>query len=213
MSGSTAGNGADLNQPRTDQGVITIGVVADTHIPDRTSRLHPSLVPALRELGVQRILHAGDVSMRYGLDELARLAPVTAVRGNRDLLLRGLPMLVQMEVNGVRIALTHGHGGWITYLRDKVRYLLRGYQLERHLAALQKANPQAQVIIFGHTHHPAVIHRGEQLLFNPGSASFGSRPASPPSFGLLRIGPDAQVSTELFQLRGWRLKWRRWIAI
>jgi putative phosphoesterase len=54
-----------------------IGVIADTH-----GLLRPEAVRLLR--GSQLIIHAGDVGDPHILDELRRLAPVAAVRGNVD---------------------------------------------------------------------------------------------------------------------------------
>ena len=200
---------------RTGPAVFTIGVVADTHIPDRVSGLHPGILPALRAAGVRHILHAGDICLRGVLDELAGLAPVTAVRGNRDLLAGQLAMIEEVELGGAHIALMHGHGGWGPYLRDKWKFLLSGYRLERYLKLLQQASPRAQVVVFGHTHYPTLTHHAGRLLFNPGSASFGCQPNKPPSIGLLHVAPGspAQVTAEIIQLEGWRIKFRRWVAI
>ncbi len=67
-----------------EQSVIRVGVVADTHVPDRAIDIHPALIPQLKAAGVQRILHAGDVCAPSVLEQLGEIGPVTAVRGNRD---------------------------------------------------------------------------------------------------------------------------------
>jgi uncharacterized protein len=54
-----------------------IGVILDTH-----NLLRPEAVEYLR--GSDHIIHAGDVCEPSVLDELRRIAPVTAVRGNND---------------------------------------------------------------------------------------------------------------------------------
>ena len=56
---------------------MKIGVVSDTH-----GLLRPEVTPALA--GVERILHLGDVGKASILDELEKIAPVTAIRGNVD---------------------------------------------------------------------------------------------------------------------------------
>src|ERR1700682_2612944 len=56
---------------------ITLGVISDTH-----SLLRPEAVEALRES--DRILHAGDNGAPEILEALAKIAPVTAVRGDVD---------------------------------------------------------------------------------------------------------------------------------
>ncbi len=198
---------------QANQAVFTIGVVGDTHIPDRVRSLHPLLLPMLKEAGVQHILHTGDISTRGVLDELAQAAPVTAVRGNRDLLTGRLKMVEEIELGGASIALMHGHGGWIPYLRDKYKYLRFGYRLERYLKALHQNGARAHIVVFGHTHFPEQIYQEGQLLFNPGSASFGCRFGELPTFGLLRIAPGPKVTSEIIRLEGWQIQKRRWIRI
>lgn len=196
-----------------NQAVFTVGVVGDTHIPDRVRSLHPLLLPMLKAAGVQHILHTGDISIHAVLDELAQVAPVTAVRGNRDLLIGRLKMVAEIELGGASIALMHGHGGWIPYLRDKYKYFRFGYRLERYLKTLHLNGSRANVVTFGHTHFPEQIYQEGRLLFNPGSASFGCRSGELPTFGLLRITPGPQVSAEIIRLEGWQIHKRHWIAI
>ncbi len=198
---------------------VTIGVVADTHIPDRVNSLHPRLLETLRAANVQHILHAGDISLRPVLVELAQVAPVTAVRGNRDMLIHGLRMIEQLEFNGVQIALTHGHGGLWPYLRDKVWFLLRGYQLERYQEPLIKAAGAAEVIVYGHTHFPENLWYAGKLFFNPGSASFGvdsrRHPGlqNQPSIGLLHLTQGEPPRAEHLPLRGYEIRERTWVEI
>ena len=54
-----------------------VGLISDTH-----GLLRPQVLDFLR--GSDLILHAGDLCDTALLDELARIAPVTAVRGNND---------------------------------------------------------------------------------------------------------------------------------
>lgn len=79
-----------------------IGVISDTH-----GLLRPEALEALN--GVERILHADDIGDPNHLDALARIAPVTAIRGNID---RGhwakaLPQTVSLTVGGLRIHMIH----------------------------------------------------------------------------------------------------------
>jgi putative phosphoesterase len=190
---------------------VVIGIVADTHIPDRVIELHPQILPLLREAGVSHILHAGDIAVRRVLTELAQVAPVTAVRGNRDLLLNDLPLVVQLEFNGVKIALMHGHGGWRRYLLDKISYIRHGYRLHRYLAWMPNAAGDAKIIVFGHTHYSEQLWRGGRLYLNPGSASFGTRGKRPPSIGLLYIRPNGKIKTRILPMPGYMVKNRHWI--
>ena len=56
---------------------MKIGVISDTH-----GLLRPEVAPAL--VGVERILHLGDVGRPSVLKALEEIAPVTAIRGNMD---------------------------------------------------------------------------------------------------------------------------------
>jgi uncharacterized protein len=65
--------------PLDPSGSCRLAVVADTH-----SKPHPATAERLAELEPDAILHAGDIGELSVLDELARRAPVFAVRGNID---------------------------------------------------------------------------------------------------------------------------------
>jgi len=100
--------------------------------------------------GSQRIIHAGDVGAPEILDQLATIAPVTAVRGNIDkgVWARGLAETEVVEVGGVSIYVLHDLG-----------------QLDLNPAAAGFA-----AVISGHSHIPKQETREGVLYFNPGSA-------------------------------------------
>jgi len=105
-------------------------------------------VAALR--GSQRIIHAGDVGAAEILDELASIAPVTAVRGNIDkgAWARKLPETDVVELGPVSF------------------YVL-------HDLTLLDLKPEAagfKVVVYGHSHVPKQEIRNGVLYFNPGSA-------------------------------------------
>lgn len=200
----------DVIQIRSSNSV-TIGVVADTHIPDRVNCLHPKLLDELREKKVGYIFHTGDLSQRKVLEELQTVAPVFAVRGNRDFFLRQeLPMFRLFCVNGVRILLTHGHLSPVVYWSDKVANALHGYELGRYVRRLTVVDPQAQIYIFGHTHQAENTQVNGKLFFNPGGSSVGSPPDFQISFGILRIDPDGMVGRAIVPLTGAMVKFGRW---
>lgn len=181
--------------------MITVGVISDTHIPDRRRSLDSLALEIFQQAGVVEILHAGDVSAPRVLDQLAEIAPVYAVRGNRDWVsLSRLPYHQIRSYDGVQVGLTHGHGRWWNYMIDRVDYIVRGYRLEMFQPRLLETFSQVRVIVFGHTHRPLVHWSGETLLFNPGSPHFPDIKTSPPSVGLLKIAAGGVVSAEIIYL-------------
>jgi uncharacterized protein len=180
---------------------MRLGVISDTHIPDRARRLHPQVLPIFRGAGVSAILHAGDVSSPGVLEQLGEVAPVFAVRGNRDwVLMRHLPFTQQLIFGGVSIALIHGHGRWQEYLVDKADDLLHGYDQERFQNRVLAAFPASRVIVFGHTHRSLNLWVGDQLLFNPGSPHFSNHNSLALSIGLIHIFAEGEVKGEIIRL-------------
>jgi putative phosphoesterase len=190
--------------------LLTIGVIADTHIPDRVRKLHPSVLPIFQEAQVSHILHAGDISTREVLDDLRQVASVTAVCGNRDIFAGRLKLVEEIELGGVRLTLMHSHGGWIPYLWDKWKYWKYGYRLERYLPRLLAAGKHSHVVVFGHTHHPVTVWQDGKMLYNPGSASFGPMLGKPPTLGLLRIFSGGKIEAETRPLFGYTIRSGNW---
>lgn len=190
---------------------LTIGVVADTHVPDRAASLHPNLIPGLRAAKVSAILHAGDISVPSVLNQFEQIAPIYAVRGNRDLLFRSLPTTQHLTFLGVPVVLAHGHGSFFNYLFDKWKYITRGYSLERYQNTFGSVFKEARVIVFGHTHRAENVWHAGQLWFNPGSASISDLKRKCPSFGLLHFEVSGEVRGEIVDLTGAELVKRQWV--
>jgi len=150
---------------------MLIGVVSDTHGLLRTALL-------LALAGVDHILHAGDVGDPAILDELARIAPVTAIRGNIDT--HGpcslLPATEAIELAGCPIYMVHAR---------------EDLDLSPQAAAIS-------AVIYGHSHKPSVEQLQGVLYLNPGSA--GPRRFNLPiTFATLRI-TDGRPAAEIHPL-------------
>ena len=146
-----------------------VGVVADTHCPEFIDRLPERLLSALQ--GVDLILHAGDITATSTLDELARIAPVQAVRGDHDRNLESLPATREIALEGKRVVIVHGQRPrWLEESQTFWWTLSLGFfQPHRGLpSSLLLRFPHADVIIFGHTHRAYVRMVRGTLLFNPG---------------------------------------------
>ena len=176
--------------------MATIGVIADTHVPQRLPRLPEGIAAAFR--GVDLILHAGDINSASVLFELEEIAPVQAVAGNADLFRSGLPLTRVLEIEGRRIGLTHGHGGWARYLVGKARDVL-GVHEDYYLNVVWKSFGPVDAIVFGHTHHAYRSIRSGVLMFNPGPVAPSYYNSGGPQVGLLHVSHEA-IETEIVRL-------------
>jgi uncharacterized protein len=149
--------------------VARIGVVADTHCPEFMDRLPPRLFEALA--GVDLILHAGDVNTQATIAALAGIAPVQAVRGDHDGALTALPLHRELSIEGKSVVIVHGNRS--RWLEEPATFLwtitLGHYRPHGGLpAALRRRFPNADVIVYGHTHRALVDRSSRTLVFNPG---------------------------------------------
>ena len=123
--------------------VKRIGLISDTH-----GLLRPEAVKALRES--ELIIHAGDVGKPEILEELRKIAPVVAVRGNVDT----APWSVALPDTAVAEA-----GSVLIYVL--------------HDANALDLSPTAagfHIVVSGHSHKPGKTERNGVLYINPGSA-------------------------------------------
>jgi putative phosphoesterase len=120
-----------------------VGLISDTH-----GLLRPEARAFLK--GCDHIVHGGDIGHPGILEELAKLAPVTAVRGNND------------------------KGSWAGSLRETELLQIGEVVLYAiHELARIDIEPNAagvRVVVFGHSHKPLVEKRNGVLYVNPGSA-------------------------------------------
>ena len=159
---------------------MRIGLVSDTH---------GLFDPALREvfLGCDGIVHAGDVVKAAVLGDLARLAPVTAVRGNNDMgpAFAHLPETALLEVGALTLLVVHDLGS-------------RSDPIPPARAILTRRRPQ--IVVHGHSHRPGSAMLEGTLFVNPGSA--GPRRFSLPRTAAVLAVRGRKVSIAFFDLAG-----------
>jgi putative phosphoesterase len=145
---------------------MLIGVISDTH-----GLLRPEAVAAL--LGVEHILHAGDVGDIAILVALREIAPVTAIRGNVDVAgaCAELPATDVVEL-----------GGRLFYLVHSV-----------HDLDINPVVAGVAMVVSGHSHKASVQVRDGVIYFNPGSA--GPRRFSlPVTVGFVTVEDGVEAS-------------------
>ncbi len=148
-----------------------IGVISDTH-----GLLRDEARGRLQ--GCELILHAGDVGNPAVLEELGQIARVVAVRGNMD---KGrwaseLEEIEYVEVADRRICVIH--------------------DIDR--LDLDPAAAGIDVVVYGHSHRPAVDRQDGVLYLNPGSAG-PKRSDLPVSMALLYIDEEG-ITPEIVTL-------------
>ncbi len=122
---------------------MRIGLISDTH-----GLLRAEAKDFLR--GCDVIVHGGDIGHAGILEELAALAPVTAVRGNND------------------------RGPWAESLRETE--LLQVEEVLIHVIHdiaeldIDPSEAGVRVVVSGHSHKPRVEERDGVTYVNPGSA-------------------------------------------
>jgi putative phosphoesterase len=132
---------------------MRIAILSDTHLPRGSRRIPATALDLLAAADL--VVHAGDFSSVAVYEALAAIGPpLVAVHGNVDEppLRERLPEQRMLEVAGARIGLVHDSGP------------ARG-----RLARMRRRFPEADAVVFGHSHIPLREHAGDFSIFNPGS--------------------------------------------
>jgi putative phosphoesterase len=151
---------------------MRIGILSDTH-----GLLRPSVLPLLQ--GSDHILHLGDVGDPEILGALAKLAPLTAIRGNID---------------------THGPCAKlpeteVVTLAELDFYLLHNIQA----LDLDPAAAGFAAVLYGHSHKPEIRRHKGILYMNPGSCG-PRRFELPITCGQIVINENGQLEPKILQL-------------
>jgi putative phosphoesterase len=155
-----------------------IAVLADTHMPKGSRRLPMRCVELIES--AEATIHAGDFFGTSALAEIEALCPVLhAVHGNVDepALRNSLPATLEVEVGGRLLAVVHDAG-----------------PAKGRLARMRGRFPEAEAVVFGHSHLPLLEQESGFQIFNPGSPTERRR-APRPSMGLLTL-KDRRLSFE-----------------
>jgi uncharacterized protein len=159
---------------------MKVVVLSDTHAPRRWRGCPPAVAEHLS--GADVILHAGDVCTAGVLDELSEYAPVRAVLGNNDgadVAAWGAPEELRLELDGLPVVMIHDSGPAIG-----------------RAARMRRRFPDAQLVVFGHSHIP-LDETGEGVrIFNPGSPTDRRRQPRG-TLGILEIDSGQLLSARI----------------
>ena len=132
---------------------MLVAIIADTHLPRGSRTLPAACVKRLR--AADMIIHAGDLTAKAVWQELCSYGEVLAIHGNADEepVRAALPAQLELELGGRPVAVIHDGGR-------------RAGRLDR----LRRRFPDADAVIFGHSHIPQHETGTDGFqIFNPGS--------------------------------------------
>ncbi len=135
---------------------LKIGILSDTH---RQTPLHHEAIRHLKACGASHLLHAGDLEIEEHLKMLESSdLPTITVYGNNDTLL--IPLYGKYPI------FKEPHYFKIEEIRIKMMHM--PYYM----------NPDADIVISGHTHRFEAYLKGDTLFINPGEVCAREKPLS-----------------------------------
>ena len=161
---------------------MRIGLISDTHIPDVAPELPPEINEAFQ--GVDLILHAGDIYIPSVLDDLERIAPVLAAKGDDD---NPFDALNDKRIENKHVMKLGNYTLWLIHERPYT------------LASRPKGEDTPDIVVFGHEHLTTVQRYGDILFVNPGSATFLNYRRGLGTVGILNID-STEAEASVFQL-------------
>lgn len=167
-----------------------IGLLSDTHVPEVATGVPEQVFELFA--GVDLILHGGDIYDPKVLDELEKIAPVLAARGDDDYTWGNGRVKVRhsFELEGRRI--------WLSHIRPSMleeKPWLRDSMPEPE--PVEEAAPD--IFVFGHEHRTVVEKKDGVLYINPGSPTLLHYRRGPGTVGLLELN-SGEPQVEIIHL-------------
>lgn len=155
--------------------MIRAGVLSDTHLTNPTRRFQEQIEQCFSSCDV--IIHAGDITEPAVL-ALFGARPIYAVHGN----------MCSTETRArYPEQRTFTLGGFVFGLAHGARL---GLDIE---SSLWNMFPEADCLIYGHTHRPTCHYHDKTLFLNPGSFQATGRYGAPGTYAILEIGEQCHA--------------------
>jgi hypothetical protein len=157
---------------------MKIGVISDTHIPDKAKEIPPKILEDFKS--VDMVVHAGDLVNLSVLEKLKSVCNnVKAVWGNMDPLevRRILPEKEIIKIGNYKVGIMHGYGSAYSLI---------------DLLAVNFRDDNVNLVIFGHSHSAKKETRNGILYFNPGSPT-DKIFCSYNSYGIIEINDKIEI--------------------
>ena len=102
--------------------------------------------------------------------------------GNNDFFSH-LPWEEEFFIGDHHVFITHGHGYFVGMNEDRLKAEARGRG--------------ADIVMYGHTHMPALTVEPDLMTLNPGSISYPRQKGRRPSYIMMEVDREGRVSCEI----------------
>ena len=154
---------------------MKILVVSDTHRRDENLRLVIE-----QEKPFDMLIHLGDAEgSEHWIPEWVGAGCMMAmVLGNNDFF-SDLPQEEEFEVMGHHVFITHGHYYYVAMSEERLKDEAR----ERG----------ADIVMYGHTHRPALTRDADLITLNPGSVAYPRQEGRKPRYMIMELDEEGNV--------------------
>lgn len=159
---------------------MKILIISDTHRSLKTLR-----EVLEREEPIDMLIHLGDVERQMADIRQMVDCPIHMIAGNNDFL-SGLPNEEEFTIGKYKVFLTHGHAYLVNITEEHLQ------EAARELGA--------DIVMYGHTHRPALTIEEDLVTLNPGSLTYPRQSGRRPSYMVMTIDKAGKASFETFFL-------------
>lgn len=146
---------------------MKILIVSDTH------KAHKNLEKVIeREASIDMLVHLGDAEGKEDYIEALAGCPIHLVSGNSDFFSE-LPREEEFFISGYHVFITHGHYYYVGMGEERLKSEARGRG--------------ADIVMYGHTHKPALTIEEDLVTLNPGSISYPRQEGRRASYLIMEI--------------------------
>lgn len=152
-------------------------IVSDTH------RKNENFCRVIeKEKNLDLVIHLGDAEGSELFLSKTAGCPMEIVAGNNDFFTE-LPKEKEIELDGFRILLTHGHYYYVSVGMERIKEegIMRG----------------VDIVMFGHTHRPLVETEDGITILNPGSLSYPRQDGKRPSYIIMETDGEGELMFEI----------------
>jgi len=173
----------------TDKKELLIGLIGDTHIPSRVPEIPENIILDFKSKNIDYLIHLGDFTsykVYTNLQKIFGTEKVIGIQGNMDdsQILKALPKILELNLYGHKIFVTHGMGGPNIILKR----LNKNFDLSKY-----------DIIIFGHVHCPYnETWKDGKLYISPGTPT-DKKFTDVNSYGYLKISRE-KIAPEIIYL-------------